>query len=106
MENSLEFISSLKTQIDNFLEEHPETPPVIGRTVATSISDLLDKIKALPSGDATIGMANGDYGSLTLSNINIGGELNIVSENRRAANFEKIVIDNNSKDIRLTSMGV
>lgn len=115
MEDSLEFISSLKTQIDNFLEEHPEPtpdpdpvpePPVIGRMVATSISDLLDKIKALPSGDATIGMANGNYGSLTLSNINIGGELNIVSENRRAANFEKIVIDKNSKDIRLTSMGV
>lgn len=111
MENSLEFISSLKTQIDNFLEEHPDPdpipePPVIGRTVATSVPDLLDKISALSSGSATIGMANGDHGVLDLSNINIGGELNIVAENRRAAKFDSISIKRNSKDIRLTSMHV
>ncbi|PQV52906.1 hypothetical protein LX70_04012 [Defluviimonas denitrificans] len=81
------------------------TPPVIGSTVAINETDLRDKVAKLGSGPATIGVKNGHFGAITLSGVNLGGQLTIVAENRREAKFESILLKGGSKDVQLFGLG-
>lgn len=81
------------------------TPPVTGRTVATSASDLIAKLQALPSGSHTIGIADGHHDKCVIRGVNTGGTVTIIPENPGKAVFDRLHVESGSAGLTFKGIG-
>lgn len=81
------------------------TPPVTGRTVATSASDLIAKLQALPSGNHTIGIADGHHDRCVIRGVNTGGTVTILPENPGKAVFDRLHVESGSVGLTFKGIG-
>lgn len=79
-------------------------PPVVGRTVATSASDLVAKMKALGPGNHTIGMADGHHDACVIRGVSTGGTVTVIAENPGKAVFDRLHVESGSAGLTFKGM--